>query len=185
MNDRILEETVQTLREGGIILYPTETVWGLGCDPGNENAIRRIFEIKKRPKNKGMILLVSDIFMLQEVTGKLDPPLLDYLVDTTRPTTVIYPEFTGLPDIVSDDGTIAIRVTSDAFCKEMIEQFGNPVVSTSANLSGEAPSNKLAMISHEIKASVDHIVDLKDKQGMGIPSRIIKWNNGQMELIRE
>jgi len=182
-----IEQSLNTLRTGGIILYPTDTIWGIGCDATNAFAIRRIYELKKREEKKSMILLVSNENMVEEYVSNPSGKILTYLSQQTRPTTAIYENAIHLPDIlVNADKTIAIRITTDDFCKSLIRQFGKPLISTSANISGEPYPQDFSQISDAIKKGVDHIVQHRqDDRSPAKPSSIIRLNGyKEIEIIR-
>ena len=171
-NEKKIEKIIKILERGGIILYPTDTIWGLGCDANNDNAIKKIYQIKKRIENKSLISLVSDKKMLKNYTN--DIPEFDI---TTKPTTVIYGNVKNLSTkIITKERTAAIRITSDKFCKKLIKIFGNAIVSTSANISGDSTPRSFSEISNYIKKNVDYIVNLRLEDKMEIPSSIIKIN---------
>jgi L-threonylcarbamoyladenylate synthase len=148
-----------TLNQGGIILYPTDTIWGIGCDATNPEAVNRLMEIKNRPASKSMIVLLADPRDVNRYVSHAQPYITEYLEKASRPTTVIYEGALGLAgNLVGDDGTIAIRIVKEDFCRHLIKRFRKPVVSTSANISGmESPQNFKA-VSDEIKERVDYIV---------------------------
>ena len=132
-----LENCLQTLGSGGVILYPTDTVWGLGCDATNEKAVAEIFKIKRRADSKSMIVLVADEREVFRYVSQLDLGVFDYLQSASKPTTVIYEGAVGLAEnLIHSDGTIGIRIVNDDFCKHLVKRFRKPVVSTSANISG-------------------------------------------------
>ncbi len=182
-----IENCLKVLREGGIFLYPTDTVWGIGCDATNEEAVAKIYKLKQRTEEKSMIVLLADRKDIIKYITQPDLSVFDYLDTATKPTTVIYDGATGLAEnIINTDGSIAIRLTSDDFCKQLIKRFRKPIVSTSANVSGYPPPGLFGDISIEIKNGVDYIVqhrrgDLK----IAAPSAIIRWNkNGTPSVIR-
>lgn len=181
-----LVRCVEVLQSGGLILYPTDTVWGIGCDATNPQAIDKIFQLKKRPGEKSMIILVADEAGVSNYISNLDPGIFEYLRQSERPTTVIYENAIGLPsNLVNKDGSIAIRICKDEFCKKMIETFGKPVVSTSANISGLPVANNFSQVSDEIKSGVDYIVSYRqDDMKEAVPSAIIKWIKDKPIVIR-
>lgn len=171
----------------GIILYPTDTIWGIGCDATNEEAIKRIYALKKREETKSMIILVSDVAMIHQYVANPSKKILEYLAIQTTPTTAIFENAINLPaSLVNGDGTVAIRIARDKFCQALLLTLKKPLVSTSANISGEPYPQSFPEISGEIKNGVDYIVqhrqnDLK-KQA---PSSIIKLNErGEMIHLR-
>jgi L-threonylcarbamoyladenylate synthase len=185
--DNDIKNCIQTLEGGGIILYPTDTIWGIGCDATNEKAVEKIFSLKKRSDKKSMIILVAeekDIFNYVEAPDK---KIFDYLSSVNKPTTVIYNRAKNLPqNLVSSDGTIGIRIVKEDFCKELIMQYKKPIVSTSANISGEPFPANYGNVSEEIKNGVDYIVQHRQNDIISSqPSSIIKLNTeGQIEVIR-
>jgi len=183
-----VESTLQVLRSGGIILYPTDTIWGLGCDATNAAAIDRIFKIKNRADSKSLIILVADERDILQYVATPDPAVFDFLNEQTRPTTVIFENAVGLPDnLVAADGSIAIRIVEDPFCRHLIKRLRKPLVSTSANISGEPSPQDFLAISETIKSQVDYIVKWRqDERTKAVPSQIIKWNrDGSYTVIRK
>lgn len=182
-----LKKVVEIIEEGKIILYPTDTIWGIGCDATNANAIKRIYELKRREEKKSLIILVNDVEMIKDYVNHPSEKLLLYLSQQNRPTTCIFQNAVHLPGIlVNEDGTIAIRIVNDPFCKMLIAKLNKPLVSTSANISGETfPANFLA-VSDDIKNGVDYIVQHRqDDLSKSDPSSIIKLSeSGEIEKIR-
>jgi L-threonylcarbamoyladenylate synthase len=181
-----IEHCLKTLKDGGLILYPTDTVWGIGCDASSATAIEKIYSLKKRPDNKAMIVLVADESdILRHVAGP-DLQVFDYLQHAMKPTTVIYEGAIGFANnLVAADGSIAIRICSDTFCRHLIKRFRKPIVSTSANISGQAAAKTFAEISTVIKQGVDYVVSYRQMDTtVAEPSSLIKWNNGKAEVIR-
>ena len=167
-----VNNTLDVLGNGGIILYPTDTIWGIGCDATNDKAIEKIFKIKKRLKEKSLISLVADKNHLQNITGYI--PNIDI---TSEPTTVIYHSAFGLSKkLLAKDGSVAIRIVQDDFCQKLIQNFGKAIVSTSANISGSASPKNFSEISEEIKNNVDYIVNLRHDKLMITPSSILIIN---------
>ena len=182
-----IESCLQVLHNGGIILYPTDTIWGIGCDATNEIAVSKIYNLKKRAEDKSMIVLLANKKEIIQYITQPDLSVFDYLDTVTKPTTVIYDGATGLAEnVINADGTIAIRVTSDDFCNHLIKRFRKPIVSTSANVSGYPPPSIFSDISTEIKKGVDYIVQHRqDDVKAAAPSAIIRWNkNGTHSVIR-
>ena len=179
--------SLEALQKGGVILYPTDTIWGLGCDATNETAVRKIYEIKQRDDSKSLIILLADERDVLQWVAAPDLGVFDFLEQQTRPTTVIFEQAIGLPDnLVAEDGTIAIRLVQDNFCRNLIKRLRQPLVSTSANVSGQNSPQTFSDISHEIKQSVDYIVHWRqDDDAKAQPSQIIRWKNGQPEFIRK
>ncbi|AHF15771.1 translation factor Sua5 [Niabella soli DSM 19437] len=181
-----LKDSVETLRKGGIILYPTDTVWGLGCDATNAAAVAKIYSIKKRDDSKALIVLAATERDIMQYTAAVDLSLFDYLETTERPTTVIYEHGIGFAEnLTAEDGSIAIRLCKDEFCRSLIKRFGKPIVSTSANISGEPTPASFDAISTDIKNQVDYIVQYRqDDTTPQQPSSIIRWKDGKVEIIR-
>lgn len=183
-----IEQALRVLRSGGIILYPTDTVWGIGCDATDEKAISRIYSLKQRDDSKSLIILAADNNAVLKYTANPDPAIFDYLKNSERPTTVIYENALGLPDnLVNADGSIAIRITKETFCKTLIKRLGKPIVSTSANISGQPSPKSFNEVSKEIIHGVDYVVDYRqDDTSEAVPSRIVKVRrDGKIEVIRE
>lgn len=166
---------IPILRDGGIILYPTDTVWGIGCDASCSEAVRRIFALKRRADSKAMISLVGSPRMLADVAGDSAAALLDSIPDPSRPTTVIFPGCRGLaPELIAPDGTAALRLTREEFSSRLCEALGRPVVSTSANISGQPAAATFASVNPEIISGVDYVVNYRrDDSTPSRPSRIV------------
>ena len=144
---------------GGVILYPTDTVWGIGCDACNEAAVERIYTIKQRNEARTMLVLVDERDMLSDYVDEIPNIALKLMDETVKPLSIIYPKAKNLPDnLVADDGSIGIRIVNDPFCRQLIRAFGKPIVSTSANISGEPTPATFNDISGDIKSAVDYIV---------------------------
>jgi L-threonylcarbamoyladenylate synthase len=176
--EKDIEQCLKTLKEGGLILYPTDTVWGIGCDAANTRAVERVYQLKKRADSKAMIVLVSEERDILKYVAHPDPAIFDYLKQTRKPTTVVYEGALGLADnLVAKDGSIAIRICHDIFCRHLIKRFRKPLVSTSANISGEKTAFIFDDISEEIKTGVDYIVRYRQEdKTIAAPSAVIKWN---------
>lgn len=180
-------ECLKTLNQGGLILYPTDTIWGIGCDPTNAKAVERVFALKKRTEQKAMIVLVADERDVLQYVANPDLRVFEYINECTRPTTVIYEGAIGLAvNLTGEDATVAIRICYDIFCRHLIKRFRKPLVSTSANLSGQPPARSFAEIPAEIKNGVDYIVRYRqDDTSAGEASSIIKWNkDGSVTVLR-
>ncbi|MGC4036902.1 MAG: L-threonylcarbamoyladenylate synthase [Chitinophagaceae bacterium] len=181
------EESLNVLQSGGMILYPTDTIWGIGCDATNEQAVEKIFALKKRPEEKSMIILVADEKDILQYTASPDLRVFDYLKSAVKPTTVIYSDAIGIAsNIISKDGSVGMRICKDEFCRYLIKRFRKPIVSTSANISGEPSPQVFNTISDEIKNGVDYIVNYRrDDQSPATPSSVVKWNNdGSVTVLR-
>jgi L-threonylcarbamoyladenylate synthase len=175
------------LQSGGLILYPTDTIWGIGCDATDPEAVRKVYALKRRAETKSLIVLMADQRDILKYTSQPDLRIFDFLKTIQRPTTVIYEGPIGLaPNLVNADGTIGIRLVDDLFCRHLIKRFRKPLVSTSANLSGEPAPALYADIDPGIIAGVDYVVrhrqnDTAPRQ----PSAIVKWNpDGTVLTIR-
>lgn len=182
------KKCVEIMRKGGVILYPTDTVWGIGCDATNAAAVQRVFEIKKRADSKAMLLLVDSADRLARYVGDVPAVAWDLIELTTKPLTIIYDGARNLaPNLVAEDGSVGIRVTSELFSKELCYRFQKPVVSTSANVSGEPTPSNYSEISPEIIDAVDYVVNYKQlEKGTAKSSSIIKLTaNGTVTVIRE
>lgn len=179
---------VQLLKEGKVILYPTDTIWGIGCDATNNEAVKRIYEIKKRIDSKSMLVLL-DVPEKISLYVKEVPEISWDLVDLTEsPLTIIYPGATRLAqNLIAEDGSIGIRITKEKFSKDLIYKFNKPIVSTSANVSGEPSPACFDDISEEIKDSVDYVVKYSQNfKQKSKPSGIIKVElNGEIKVIRK
>jgi L-threonylcarbamoyladenylate synthase len=170
-----------------LILYPTDTIWGIGCDATNASAVEKIYKIKKRPDEKKMIVLVSDEKDISKYVAHPTQAIFEYLHSIKKPTTVVYEEAFGLANnLIDSDGTIAIRICKEEFCQNLIHQFRKPIVSTSANISGQSPPEIFSKIKSEIKEKVDYVVRYRqDDDHIAEPSSVIKWNkNGTITVIR-
>jgi L-threonylcarbamoyladenylate synthase len=182
-----IEECLKTLRSGGLILYPTDTIWGIGCDATNSAAVQKIYELKKRSESKSMIVLVADDRDILKYTSNPDLQVFGFLKNVKKPTTVIYDGAIGLAsNLIHEDGTIAIRIIQEIFCKNLIKRLRKPIVSTSANISGEKSPQFFADIPDEVKSKVDYVVKYRnDDLSIHQPSAIVKWNkDGTATVIR-
>lgn len=182
-----VEAALTVLKTGGAILYPTDTIWGLGCDATNENAIEKIYRIKQRSDTRSLIILVADERDILQYVAAPDLAVFDFIEKQIKPTTVIFENAINLPDnLIADDGSIAIRIVRDEFCRHLIKRLRKPIVSTSANISGQPSPKFFDEITDEIKNAVDYVVQWrKDDKTLAQPSQIIKWNDdGNYEVIR-
>lgn len=183
-----IKKALEVLKNGGIILYPTDTIWGIGCDATNENAVQRIYQIKKRADSKSMLVLMENPALLDRYVDEVPEIAWDLIDVSTTPLTVIYPGAKNLAkNLVADDGSIGIRFTKEAFTTQLLQRFRRPLVSTSANISGEKSPAVFAEISDEIKNQVDYIVEYRQNDNTPAqPSSIIKLGTGgQIEIIRK
>jgi L-threonylcarbamoyladenylate synthase len=181
-----IQSCLTVLKNGGIILYPTDTVWGIGCDAMNAIAVEKIFRLKKRPDEKAMIVLVAEERDVLKYVANADLRVFDYLQQHPKPTTVVYEGAIGLADnLIGKDGSIAIRICNDIFCKHLIKRFRKPIVSTSANISGEPVAKLFSEINDEIKNGVDYIVQHRQNDHtIASPSSVIKLDNGKITILR-
>ncbi|WP_121666251.1 L-threonylcarbamoyladenylate synthase [Mesonia aquimarina] len=186
MKDEI-NNCLTTLKKGGLILYPTDTVWGIGCDATNADAIDKIFALKKRAESKSMICLVSDFKMLNQYVEEIPEVAYDILKYAAKPTTIIYDDPIRVAEnLIAEDNTLAIRVTKDKFCNQLLRKFKRPIVSTSANISGKPTPKSFQQISPEILKGVDYVVNLQPSKKSAKPSTIIKLGlDGKVQIIRK
>lgn len=209
-----IQKALEVLRSGGIILYPTDTVWGIGCDATDPEAVARVYAIKKRQDSKSLVLLASDMDMICRYVREVPEMAVQLVEVNDKPMTIIYPgAITGAPaavysaaesaippissasksphaiayNAVAEDGTVGIRIPMMEFCQRLVSRFGRPIVSTSANISGEATPKRFAEISEEVKSAVDMIVDPSFEAGStGKASSIIKVGlDYSIEIIRK
>ncbi len=183
-----IKKTLDILYSGGIILYPTDTIWGIGCDATNEEAVQKIYKIKQREDSKSMLVLIDDTFRIPSYIDEMPEIAWDLIELSEKPLTIIYPAAKNLAkNLVAKDGSIGIRVSHDEFTKELIRRFKKPIVSTSANISGQPAPAFFDEINEEIKSAVDYIVNHRqDDTTKSAPSGIIKLGvNGEVQVIRE
>lgn len=191
------KEIIDVLKKGGVILYPTDTVWGIGCDATDEKAVARVFEIKRRSEAKSLVLLASDLDMVAMHVRQIPSIAIDLVEVNDAPMTIIYPGAQHLaPNVVAEDGSVGIRipyVEEDTgqgpalFCRELVRRLRHPLVSTSANISGEPTPKSFKEVSQEIKDAVDYVVSPKMEMGStGRASQIIKLGlDGEVQVIRQ
>lgn len=183
-----IKRACEMMQKGGVILYPTDTVWGIGCDATNPEAVKRVYDIKRRSDSKAMLLLVDSADRLARYVGNVPAVAWDLIELATKPLTVIYDGARNLaPNLVAEDGSVGIRVTSELFSKELCYRFQKAIVSTSANVSGEPTPNNFGEISKEIIDAVDYVVGYRQlEKGSAKSSSIIKLKeNGTVTIIRE
>lgn len=182
-----LLRAVEVMQQGGIILYPTDTVWGIGCDATNEDAVKKIFQLKQRADSKSMLVLLDGAGKLQGYVDDIPQTAWQLLDCATEPLTIIYPNAKNVaPQLIADDGSLGIRITNEIFSKSLCERLHKPIVSTSANKSGEPSPQCFTQISEEIKQGVDYVVSYRrhDKT-QAQPSHIIKVSENQViQIIR-
>lgn len=180
-------KAVETLKKGGLILYPTDTIWGIGCDATNEKAVEKVYALKKRADSKALVLLVSDLDMVARYIKEIPQMAIQLVEVNDAPMTVIYPGAMGLAhNAIAEDGTVGMRIPLQGACIELVRRLGRPLVSTSANISGEPSPKCFEEISQEIKDGVDYIVDpALDDVPTGKASQIIKVGlDGEVKIIR-
>ncbi|MFL0353816.1 L-threonylcarbamoyladenylate synthase [Xanthomarina sp. GH4-25] len=187
MNHTILNLALDTLKQGGLILYPTDTVWGIGCDATNEEAVEKIFKLKKRSDSKALICLVADDRMLKKYVKKIPEAAFDFMDIEDNPITIIYDEPQNLAkNLIAEDNTIAIRIPDNDFCFQLLRKFNGSIVSTSANISGQPTPKSFKEIHEDILKGVDYVVNLPDEKIGAKPSSIIKLSNdGKVQVIRK
>lgn len=182
-----IKNAVECLKKGGIILYPTDTVWGIGCDARNSDAVKKIFSLKKREDSKSMLVLVNNEAALERITEEIPEIAYQLLEAAVNPLTVIYDHAKGVaPEIIADDGSLGVRITKEKFSNELARRLGAPLVSTSANISGEKAPSNFHEISDSVKKGVDYIVEYRQNEiDMHTPSNIIKLSQGGLfKVIR-
>jgi L-threonylcarbamoyladenylate synthase len=183
-----LKQALNVLIKGGIILYPTDTIWGLGCDATNQDAIKKIYKIKKRRENKSLIVLVNGFVMLERYVRHVPDAAAEILEVSDKPITIIYPQGKNLaPGVCNEDGSVGVRITDDDFCNELITRFRKPLISTSANYSDTPSPSNFSEIVDGIKRSVDFAVKYRQTDiNKKTPSSVIKVDdNGVIKIIRQ
>ncbi len=185
--EREIATTINTLNKEGTILYPTDTVWGLGCDATNELAVSKIYDIKNRAASKSLIVLVDSVEMLSTYVKEIPGNVGKLLNEATRPTTIIYRNPIGLAqNVIALDNTVAIRIAQDSFCKALIRTFKKPIVSTSANRSGAQTPMSYEEIDESILHAVDYVVNLHRDAVATTSSRILRiCEDGSVEVLRD
>jgi L-threonylcarbamoyladenylate synthase len=182
-----LDKALTVVKNGGIILYPTDTVWGIGCDATNYEAVKRIYKLKKRKDSKALICLVNNYSMLERHVDNVPSMAYTILDIAVKPTTIIYDHPAGVAEnLIADDNSLAIRVIKNKFCEKLIRYLKKPLVSTSANISGQPTPKSFKDISEEILKGVDYVVNLQNEKSQSQLSTIIKLSNvGMVKIIRE
>lgn len=182
-----IQKALQVLKNGGLILYPTDTVWGIGCDATNPEAVKKVYALKQREDSKALICLVADDRMLKKYVKRVPEVALNIIDVTDKPTTIIYDDAQNLAEnLIAEDGTIAIRIPDDEFCFQLCRKLNGAIVSTSANISGFPTPNSYKEIQQEVLKGVDYVVNLHHEKICSKPSSIIKLsNNGVVKIIRE
>jgi L-threonylcarbamoyladenylate synthase len=186
--DEEIKRTVEILKNGGVIVYPTDTIWGIGCDATNSAAVAKIFSIKKRIDSKSMLVLADSLNMIERYIPCIPSVAYELIEVATSPLTIIYPQAIGIAsNLLAEDNSLGIRITGDEFCRKLIAAFKKPIVSTSANISGMPYPSSFKDIDPQITAAVDYVVRWKqDNFKPGKPSGIIKLGvNGEIKVIRE
>ena len=182
-----IKKAVSTLRAGGIIVYPTDTIWGIGCDATDPSAVKKVYEIKRRAESKALLVLVDSVAKVEFYVRELPDVAYDLIEVSDKPLTVIYDGARNLaPNLLADDGSVGIRVTRERFSAELCRRFGKAIVSTSANIAGEPSPRLYSEISPEILAAADRVVDFRrDDTAPSAPSSIIRLGaGGQVKIIR-
>ena len=183
-----LKNCLNCLREGGIILYPTDTIWGLGCDATNSEAVEKIFKIKGREESKSLLILVNNESMLERYVKEVPEMAYQILSASDKPVTIIYPSCKNLAKgVAAPDGSVGIRIASDEFCSQLISRFRKPIVSTSANKSGEASPSHFGEIAGQIISAAGYVVNHKrNDRKKREASPVIKVEvNGEIKIIRK
>ncbi len=182
-----INNCLNVLKKGGLILYPTDTVWGIGCDATNFEAVEKVFQLKKRIDNKSMICLVSDFKMLNQYIEEIPEVTYDIIKYALKPTTIIYDRPLHIAEnLIASDNSLAVRVVREGFSNKLIRKLKRPIVSTSANLSGKATPNNFQEINKAILEGVDYVVNLNRKNTTAKPSSIIKiTTSGSVKIIRK
>ncbi|MBL7472655.1 L-threonylcarbamoyladenylate synthase [Robertkochia sediminum] len=182
-----IAKCLEVLNQGGLILYPTDTVWAIGCDARNPEAVQKVYDLKKSSEKSGLVCLVPNTRMLERYVYEVPDPAYDIIEVSSRPTTIIYDQPMNVaPNLPGKDNTLAIRVASDEFCQRLTARLKRPLVSATANLSGSPIPRSFAEINSEILKGVDYIVNLHREKKSGPPSTIIKLgNSGLVRIIRK
>lgn len=182
-----IDACIKVLQAGGVILYPTDTVWGIGCDATNSEAVAKIYQLKKRVNTKTMICLVANDFMLERYIENVPEVAFDILDIAEKPTTIVYDQPKGIAiNLIAADNSLAVRVATDKFCQYLIQKFKKPIVSTSANITTQPSPKNYKEISTEILKGVDYAVNLQRNEQKDTPSSIIKLgNDGTVKVIRK
>lgn len=184
-----IEKAARAIREGKVILYPTDTIWGIGCDAYNTDAINEVYNVKKRPENKSFIILIHEIGLLQKYVKEIPEVAWDIIEYETNPLTVVFPEGRNLPgNLLNEDGSIAIRLVKDnVFCQSLLQKVNKPLVATSANISGAPGASHFGEIDERILNGVDYVVNWgQTDRSKSKPSKIIKLGvNGEIKFLRK
>lgn len=186
--EKDIEHCVSVLQQGGTILYPTDTVWGIGCDATNPQAVDKIYQLKDRPHNKSLIVLVADEKDILKYVANPNPQVFNFLKNTDKPTTVIYDGAIGLAhNLVHEDGSVAIRIVKEKFCRHLLKRFRKPIVSTSANLSADPTPAIFKEINNYIVTGVDYVVNYRqdDEQPVSASAVVKLHTDGSTTFIRK
>lgn len=180
-----IESAITSLNSEEVILYPTDTVWGLGCDATNEDAVKKIYALKSRAESKSLVILVSSLAMLKRYIKNIPEKALELLKDNSKPTTIIYQNPIGLArNTIASDNSIAIRIPKHDFCVQLIETFKRPIVSTSANISGDRTPKSFSEIHNAILEGADYVVNLEREKITDKSSKILRIVGDEVEVIR-
>jgi L-threonylcarbamoyladenylate synthase len=182
-----IEACLSVLENGGLILYPTDTIWGIGCDATNEEAVEKIFALKKRIETKALIVLIADERSLLQYVASPHIEVFDYIQGVSKPTTIVYENAIGLAgNLLAEDGSVGIRICADEFCKHLIKRFKKPIVSTSANVSGFPPPKVFSDIDIAVKEGVDYVVHYRQDDMTPVePSAVVKCGkDGRFTILR-
>lgn len=187
MSAEKIKQAVDHLRKGDTLLYPTDTIWGLGCDATNEAAVTKLLSLKQRAENKSLIALVHSVAFLERYVRDIPEVCYELIDNSVHPLTIIFEKPVQIAaNALAEDGSMGFRVTSDPLCQRLIQQFNKPIISTSANFSGEPSPTCFDDVSPQIKSGVDFILDERTKEKMTTPSTIIKINNdSSFKIIRK
>jgi L-threonylcarbamoyladenylate synthase len=182
-----LDKITETLKNGGTILYPTDTIWGIGCDATNEEACQKVLKVKQRPEHKSFIILVDSFQMLEKYVPEFSSVCYELAELAIKPLTIIYPKAVGLaPSVVAEDGSVGIRLTKDPICLKLLKSLKKPLVSTSANISGEHYPTCFDDINIQIKENVDQIIEERLEEKQVTPSQIIKIGlDSSIKILRK
>lgn len=183
-----IAQSIVVLKNGGTILYPTDTIWGIGCDATNPKAVEKVYALKQRAESKSLIILVDSFDKIASYVEKVPDVASDLVSSMETPLTIIYSAAINLaPNVIASDGTIAIRVVNEEFCRQLIARFGKPIVSSSANIAGDSTPLIFSSIGEEIVNNVDYVVNLKhDIFNQSKPSTIIRLlENGEFNIVRQ
>lgn len=183
-----LNQALETLKNGGLILYPTDTIWGVGCDATNPEAVEKVFALKGRDKTKSMVILLHNDNQLAGYVNDIPEVAYELIEATDRPLTIVYANAKNLaPNVIAEDGSIGIRTVNHPFCQQLLQRFRKPIVSTSANLSGQPSAGIYDEIDDDIKEGVDYIVKFGQQvRTAGTPSIIMRLDpSGKFEFLRK